>query len=159
MRRANGLGLICAVLTFVLDQTTKSVVIAYAGALRGGFEVFPGFNLVFLRNYGVSFGFFNHLDWRVLFALGLGIVAILAVWLWRAQNVMSAPALGLIIGGALGNMLDRARHGGVTDFLDFYVAAHHWPAFNLADMAIVTGTGLILLDSLRSTPEPVAGRE
>ena len=65
-------------------------------------------------------------------------------------------ALGLVIGGALSNILDRARHGAVTDFLDLHLAAYHWPAFNLADVAVVTGTALLLLDGLRDAKRKAA---
>ena len=84
-----------------------------------------------------------------LFGAGI-IVAGLAVCLWRARSRLVGAALGLMIGGALGNVLDRARHGAVTDFLDFYLGAYHWPAFNLADVAVVSGAGLLLLDSIRA---------
>ena len=78
----------------------------------------------------------------------LAMVIGLIIWLMRAANRLTAIALGLIIGGALANILDRLRHGAVTDFLDFYVAAYHWPAFNLADVGIVSGVSLLLLESV-----------
>src|SRR3546814_6796569 len=89
----------------------------------------------------------------MLMALTLAMVIGLFIGLKRADNRLTAIALGLIIGGALGNALDRLRHGAVTDFLDFYVAAYHWPAFNLADVGIVSGVGLLLLESVLPTDE------
>src|SRR3546814_18417983 len=93
----------------------------------------------------------------MLIALTLAIVIGFVIWLKRAENRLTAVALGLIIGGALGNALDRLRHGAVTDFLDFYVAAYHWPAFNFADTGIVSGVGLLLL--ARRSEERRAGQE
>src|SRR3546814_2993662 len=95
----------------------------------------------------LSFGLFGDASPWMLIALTLAIVIGFVIWLKRAENRLTAVALGLIIGGALGNALDRLRHGAVTDFLDFYVAAYHWPAFNFADTGIVSGVGLLLLES------------
>ena len=100
---------------------------------------------------------FGGAPWWVLALLALAIVAALSVWLWRAQNRLVAAALGLLIGGALGNVLDRLRHGAVTDFLDFYLGAYHWPAFNLADVAVVSGVALLLLDGFRAPQEQRQG--
>ena len=97
-----------------------------------------------------------HLPWWALAALGVTIVAVLLAWLWRGHGRVLSLALGLVIGGALSNILDRARHGAVTDFLDLHLAAYHWPAFNLADVAVVTGTALLLLDGLRDAKRKAA---
>ena len=80
------------------------------------------------------------------------MVTLLSVWLWRTDRKLSGAAIGLIISGALGNIADRIRWGAVTDFLDFHVGQYHWPAFNLADVAIVGGVVLLLL----RRPEPRA---
>jgi signal peptidase II len=85
------------------------------------------------------------LPWWGLAVLGLAVVTLLSVWLWRTRTRLSGAAIGLIIGGALGNIADRIRWGAVTDFLDFHVGQYHWPAFNVADVAIVSGVGLLLL--------------
>ena len=90
--------------------------------------------------------------------VSLAIVAVLATWLWRAQSRVLSVALGLVIGGALSNVLDRVRHGAVTDFLDFHFATYHWPAFNLADMAIVAGAALLLLDGLHGQKREAAAQ-
>ena len=101
---------------------------------------------------------FGGAPWWVLALLALAIVAALSVWLWRAQNRLVAAALGLLIGGALGNVLDRLRHGAVMDFLDFHLGVYHWPAFNLADVAVVSGVALLLLDGFRAPQEQRHGQ-
>ena len=130
---------------FAADQVTKAVVGANSAALAGGVPVFPGFNLVFLRNDGVTFGMMAGVPWWGLSAIALGIVVWLAMLMVRAQRRVEALAYGLVIGGALGNVADRLRFGAVTDFLDVYVRGWHWPAFNFADVAVVSGVGLLLL--------------
>jgi signal peptidase II len=84
---------------------------------------------------------------REIFAFLQGSIAtILIIWLWRIKAKHLAIALGLIIGGAFGNVIDRIQNGGVTDFLDFHIASYHWPAFNLADTAIFIGVAIALFD-------------
>lgn len=130
---------------FVLDQATKAMILASRDALSAGIEIFPFFNLVLLRNTGVSFGLFaSYGQWPVILLTG-AVVGALAAWLVRMTSPRSAAATGAIIGGALGNIVDRFRHGGVTDFLDFHYAGYHWPAFNLADAAIVLGAATLVL--------------
>lgn len=132
---------------FALDQTTKALAMASAKALTAGIDVLPFFNLVLTRNTGVTFGMFAGQSlgqWPFLLVTG-AIVAVLSVLLSRACDPRQAAALGAIIGGALGNILDRFRLGGVTDFLDFHLSGYHWPAFNLADAAIVCGVATLIL--------------
>lgn len=142
-------GLLCIVAAFVLDQATKALALAYAPRLAAGIEVLPVFNLVLVHNRGVTFGLFSLVPWWALTVAGLVIVAALAFWLRQARDHVTATGFGLVIGGALGNLLDRVRHKAVTDFLDFHLAGYHWPAFNMADVAVVGGVGLLLLDSVR----------
>ena len=138
-------GLAGTVAALGADQATKAVVTANSAALAGGVPVFPGFNLVYLRNDGVTFGMMAGVPWWVLAALALAIVVWLAVLMARATDRLEALAYGMVIGGALGNVADRLRFGAVTDFLDVYVRGWHWPAFNFADVAVVSGVGLLLL--------------
>lgn len=141
---ARGIGLAAAAMAFALDQGSKTLAIN-SSTLEQGVEVLPVLNLVAVRNDGVSFGMLGGLaPWWALVGFALGIMAALLVWLWRTQSLLLGAALGLILGGALGNVLDRLRHGGVTDFLDFHFAGYHWPAFNLADSAIFLGVALLL---------------
>ena len=142
------LGLSVAGLVVVLDQLTKWAILAWLDRV---IAVTPFFNLVVVWNRGVSFGMFDNAStlgpW-LLSGLALAVVAVLLIWLRRADHPLTAAGLGLIIGGALGNVIDRVRFGAVIDFLDFHVLGWHWPAFNVADSAICVGAGLLLVDGL-----------
>ena len=130
---------------FALDQATKALAVASKEALVAGIEVFPFFTLVFLRNTGVSFGIFSgHGQWPVI-SFTVTVVAAMAIWLIRMTDPRQAAAIGAVIGGALGNIIDRFRRGGVTDFLDFHYSGYHWPAFNLADAAIFLGAATLVM--------------
>jgi signal peptidase II len=146
--RTFGLGLAAVVL--VLDQATKWWMLEVVGiALRPPIEVTPFFNLVMVWNRGVSFGLFAHeaeVMPYVLSGVAVAISVALFVWLARAERRWIAAAIGLVVGGAVGNVIDRLRFGAVADFFDLHVAGWHWPAFNVADAAIVVGVGMILLD-------------
>lgn len=139
------LGLIAAVIAFSVDQITKAIVVANAPLFSTGVPVMPGFNLVYLRNDGVTFGLLGGAPWWTLVALALAICIWMAVMLARTACRIEAIAYGAIIGGALGNVLDRVRYRAVTDFLDFYIGSAHWPAFNMADVFVVGGVGLLFL--------------
>ncbi|MCC4300233.1 signal peptidase II [Aurantimonas coralicida] len=142
------LGLPIAAAWFLIDQVSKWWIINSVMQPPRVIPVTEFFNLVLWHNTGVSFGLFGDTSPWMLMIFTLAMVIGLIVWLMRAANRLTAIALGLIIGGALANILDRLRHGAVTDFLDFYVAAYHWPAFNLADVGIVSGVSLLLLESV-----------
>lgn len=108
----------------------------------------PVLNLVLVHNRGISFGLFAQMQpWMpLLLTIGTSAIALaLCFWLARATDRATCLALGLIIGGAIGNIIDRLRFGAVTDFLDFHWHAYHWPAFNLADSAIFMGVVILLL--------------
>lgn len=142
-RRAIGMGVALA-----LDQATKWLVTTLY-VPPGGVEFTPFLNLVFWRNPGVTFGLFDghgELGRWILTALALAITVALAIWLRRTERRLGAVALGLVMGGALGNVVDRVRVGAVTDFIDLHLAGRHWPAFNIADVAVVTGVVILLLD-------------
>lgn len=145
------LGLLFSLVLVLADQLTK--ILAMNTLLAGGkaIEVAPFLNLVVVWNRGVSFGLFSH-DWAgapwVLSAVAVAIVVLLCFWLARAQRRLTALALGAVIGGAIGNVIDRARFGAVYDFVDLHYAGWHWPAFNLADSAITLGVVALLVDSL-----------
>lgn len=146
------LGLIVAAIALVLDQASKFFF--YDLLVTQGhraIKVLPFFNLVEVWNYGISFGMFNSgsAGGSIIFVgLALAIVAALLVWLRSATSALIAAALGLVIGGAIGNVIDRLRFGAVFDFLDFHVAGWHWPAFNVADSAICIGVFLLCIDAL-----------
>jgi signal peptidase II len=152
------LGLGVALAAIVLDQVTKAVLIGYLSGQAGPVVLGPFLDLVMVWNRGVSFGLFNSaaagdIQRWLLIVLSLGIVALLGAWLWSERDRLLAAALGLIIGGALGNVIDRLRFGAVADFFYFHVGAYYWPAFNVADSAIVLGVGALLYDSLFRRPK------
>jgi signal peptidase II len=137
-----------ALLVLVLDQVSKGWVLANF-RLMDRQTVTSFFNLVLVFNAGASFSFLADAGgWQKWFfvVLALGISAWLLVMLRKhAQERLLPAALSLILGGALGNVIDRLRFDAVVDFLDFHVAGYHWPAFNVADSSIFVGVALMLL--------------
>jgi signal peptidase II len=152
-----GLGVAASIL--VLDQIVKLAFIGYLSGQAGPVVMGPFLDLVMVWNRGVSFGLFNsaaagEVQRWLLVAVGLAVVAALIIWLKRAGDRFLGLSLGLIVGGALGNVVDRVRFGAVADFFYFHIGAYYWPAFNVADAAIVVGVGALLYDSLFRRPEP-----
>jgi len=149
-------GFLLAAIAIVADQVSKYFVLDYfrngAGQMELAKSVTPFFDLVLVWNRGVSFGMFNQhgavhentVMPYVLIALAVVLVAFVTHWLLRAETRAEAIAFGLIIGGAIGNVIDRIRLGAVVDFLDFHLGGWHYPSFNVADSAIVVGAGIIL---------------
>jgi signal peptidase II len=140
-----------AALALVLDQASKTWILESVMQPPQVIEVTPFFNLVLAWNRGVSFGMFNNQsDYGPYLLTGLAVVIIiaLAVWLWRATTRLSVLALGMIIGGAIGNVVDRIQYGAVVDFLDVHAFGYHWPAFNVADSAVCVGAAILILESL-----------
>lgn len=148
-----GGGFAAAIIVVILDQLSKAVVVRFFAERAQGqhASVTPFFNLVLTYNRGMSFGLFNQgagLNALLFSLVAAIIVAVLAYWLSRVESPLLAVAIGLVIGGAIGNVIDRIRLGAVVDFLDFYIGSWHWPAFNLADSAICIGVAAMLLDGL-----------
>jgi signal peptidase II len=150
-------GVLAAALSLAADQLSKIWVIDYfAGApplvrVTGRAVVTPFFNVLLIGNTGISFGMFHghrRLGEIVLVGAALAIVVGLLWWLWRTRNGLVAVAIGCLIGGALGNVVDRLTRGAVVDFLDFHLGQWHPFVFNLADTAISIGVGLLILDGL-----------
>lgn len=142
-----------AVLVVVLDQLTKQVVL---GTMRYG-EAIPVtgfFDLVLVFNRGAAFSFLaDHSGWQRWFFTGLAVVIcgwLLALMYQHRDERLLPAAFALIIGGAVGNVVDRLLHGAVVDFLYFHAGRYGWPAFNLADSAITLGVGLMLWAQLRA---------
>jgi signal peptidase II len=152
MSRTFKLGLLFALGIFVADQISKFYFLDLMQQNPTGIVVTPFFNLVMVWNTGVSFGMFSEdsasRSWTLI-AVSFLVTAWLLWWLWRAHSRLVAVALGMIIGGAIGNVIDRYRFGAVFDFLDFHAFGWHWPAFNVADCAIVVGVLLLLADGFR----------
>ncbi|HYZ39040.1 MAG TPA: signal peptidase II [Stellaceae bacterium] len=146
-------GLITATVVVVMDQLSKAAILAsFAGRFFGDRDTITSFfNLVLTYNRGISFGLFNDgggVNALVFSFAAAAIIAVLLYWLSRAASPFLAVAIGLIIGGAVGNVIDRLRFGAVVDFLDFHIGSLHWPAFNLADSAICIGVAAMLVDGL-----------
>jgi signal peptidase II len=143
--------LILAAITVVADQASKWLLQDML-LKQSTIEVIPGFfNLVMVWNRGISFGMLggsNTVPPWVLSAIAVAICIALFFWLRAARSRWTAWAIGLVIGGAIGNVVDRARWGAVFDFADFYIGRWHWPAFNVADAAIVIGVLMLLGESL-----------
>jgi len=138
------LALFVADLGFVADQLLKGWSHAWVDA-HGPIRAFPGLNIIATNNTGIAFGFGQGAGLWLLVAIAVGISAWLFRWLLRTQRPVTAIGLGLAIGGALSNVFDRLRLGAVRDFIDVYWRDWHWPAFNLADAAIVTGLVMVIL--------------
>lgn len=147
------LGLAVALGVIAADQASKAWVLRFFADRQGLpiARVTSFFNLVLTGNRGMSFGLFNTnagMNTAVFSTVAAVIVVGLLVWLRRAHNCVIQTALGLVIGGAIGNVSDRLTRGAVVDFLDFHLGAWHWFAFNLADAAICLGVAALLLDGL-----------
>jgi signal peptidase II len=144
------LGYMTAVVFLVLDQITKHLILRVVDLdTVGQIQVLdPWFNLTMVWNRGVSFGLFQAGSWwqiGILIAVSLGVSLMLAVWMMQAERGLQAVSFGMIIGGAIGNVIDRFAYGAVADFLDF--SGLYFPyVFNVADAAISLGVALLILD-------------
>ena len=154
-------GIIAATAVLVLDQASKLwlLFVFDIGHHRGGVSVTPFLDLVLAWNPGISFGWFQDdslLAQFILTAIKAVAVIVLAIWMARSRTLLATVALGLIIGGATGNAIDRLAYGAVVDFALFHVEfggnTYHWYVFNLADVAIVAGVAALLYDSLLGVP-------
>ncbi len=144
------LGLIVATMIVVADRLIKWWAIGALAEEPFGVEILPFFNLVLVWNRGISFGMFGGgaLPPWLLGAIAVAVILALVVWLRRVETRLLAATIGLVIGGAAGNVIDRFRFGAVADFLDLHWGDYHWPAFNLADAAITVGVVILLIDAL-----------
>lgn len=133
----------------LLDQVSKQIIVRQLGWFDV-LPVVPHFNIVHMRNTGAAFSMLSSASPAFFILLGTAVSIGILWWLRRNPRgqTLVAVALSLILGGALGNVIDRATRGHVVDFLDFYWGELHFPAFNLADIAITTGAGLLILDML-----------
>lgn len=149
------IALILAMLVIAIDRITEQAVFLYLQDTEGFMKITPFFNLVWTGNDGVSFGMLQDLTYGkwLLSALAFAITGFFFVWLLRTQSLWMACALGLIIGGALGNTFERLAYGHVIDILDFHAYGYHWPAFNLTDSAIVSGIALLMFYEFFKAPE------
>ena len=148
-------GISLAVLALVLDQLSKWWIIhVYDLPARERVAVTPFFDLVMLWNPGISYGLFaqdTELGRNLLIAFALVTALLLIVWMARTHNRLLALSLGLIVGGAIGNAIDRAVYGAVADFISVHAYGFYWYVFNVADAAIVAGVVGLLYDTLSSS--------
>lgn len=150
---------IIAFLVVLVDRATKWVV-ATNISLHDGKQVIPGFfRITHVENRGAAFGLFadSPSQWKIAMLVMFSIVALVVVsaLLWRNSHSRTSTGVGLalILGGALGNLWDRLLNGRVVDFLLFYIGQYQWPAFNVADSAIVVGAGLLVVEILLAKPQ------
>ena len=151
--------LVSAILLGAVDQATKIWAVRNLPLFELR-EIVPGiFGMVHVRNTGVAFSLLSNLDPRwvhplLILATVLAMGAVLAYIAFLPCRGAAPVGLGLILGGAIGNLIDRARLGYVVDFLDLYWRNHHWPTFNVADVGITVGVVLLLIDMVVSPKEP-----
>ncbi len=153
-------GIVAALAALALDQAAKSwLLYGFDLARRGAVVVTPFFDLVLAWNTGVSYGWFQNegpLGQAVLIGVKIVAVVVLAIWMARSQARIATIGLGLIIGGAIGNAIDRFAYGAVVDFALLHVEiggkTYNWYVFNLADVAIVAGVAGLLYDSFFGKP-------
>lgn len=150
-----------SLLVVVLDQATKWVAVGLLDPFRP-VPLVPLLNFTLMYNEGAAFSFLSSAGgWqRWFFAIfALVMTVVLVIWLLRLKpgERLTAMALSLVAGGAVGNLIDRVLTGRVVDFIDFYVGDWHWPAFNIADSAITVGVALLLLTSFRSESAETGG--
>jgi signal peptidase II len=153
-------GIIAAIATLIVDQASKLwLLFVFDIAHRGAVRVTPFFDLVLAWNVGISFGWFQSDSPAAQIALMIikaVAVIVLAIWMARSRTPLATVALGLIIGGAIGNAIDRFAYGAVVDFALFHVQIGeknlNWYVFNLADVAIVAGVAALLYDSFLGVP-------
>lgn len=157
------MGLIAAGAGLVADQAAKlALLFGYRIEERGAFELAPFLDIVAVWNFGISYGLLQQ-DSALGLALLVGVTAaaivFLAWWLWRARAPVAAVSLGLILGGAIGNLIDRLAYGAVFDFAHFHIGSFSWYIFNLADVWIVAGVAGLLYDGIRGRPENAANHD
>ncbi|TYL88069.1 signal peptidase II [Bradyrhizobium rifense] len=153
-------GILAALVTLVTDQVSKLWLLnGFDLARRGVVKVTPFFDLVLAWNIGISFGWLQNDGQAAQLALmAVKVIAViaLAIWMARSQTRLATMALGLIIGGAIGNGIDRLAYGAVVDFALFHIEiggnTYNWYVFNLADVAIVAGVAALLYDSFLGVP-------
>ena len=150
MTRLQLLLLVPAIVALDIGTKAWARAVLYPGE---SLPLLPFFDLTLSFNRGVAFGFLNAAGPVLVLLLTAAISAGFVVWFWREPRALTRLALALVLGGALGNFVDRLWRGAVTDFLDVHVAGLHWPAFNLADAAITCGALLLVVDMVRTRKE------
>jgi signal peptidase II len=146
----------------LLDQVSKALIVRFVRSYESVSVIEGFFNIVHIRNRGMAFGLLNReggdLSFYILVAATAGAIALLLFWFisLNRDELQIVPGLALVLGGALGNLIDRLRFREVIDFLDFYMGPYHWPAFNVADSAITVGAFWIAIHLIFKTPRHVS---
>jgi len=163
------LGIVIAVVSLALDQLSKFIVVEKVmrpeGVIETPFytdkliEVFSFFQLRMAWNTGISFSLFNGVDANVTAAVQIIVTCVVIWWLRQMDQPYLQAACGLIIGGAVGNIVDRLMFGAVADFLDFYWGTWHFPTFTVADCCMHVGAGMWLLDAVLARPQATATKD
>lgn len=152
LKRTPVLAFIISGIVMVLDQWSKWWMVSDIMNPPYVLKITSFFNILLAMNKGVSFSLFQAGSkegvWFLIILTSLIVLALL-IWLFKTTDKFLHVALGLVMGGAIGNIIDRFKYGAVIDFLDFHWQAYHWPAFNIADTAITIGVGLIFLHSFK----------
>ena len=154
------MGLFVALLVILADQVSKFYVMTYLMNDGHYIGVTSFFNVIQAWNTGVSFSMFNDggkTGLIILSLIAVVVVIFLLRWMYKDNSKLIRVALGMIVGGAIGNLIDRIRYGAVYDFLDFHVSGHHWPAFNVADSFICIGAFLIIVYGMFSVEKRTKG--
>jgi len=153
VKRSGWRWMLLSVLVIVADQLSKSYIVAHYGEFEYT-AVLPVLDITLMHNVGAAFSFLASASgWQRWFFIGLAISVSIAIGVWLARlppsaHKLTAAGLALVLGGALGNVIDRIRIGSVVDFIHFHWYQAYFPAFNVADSAITVGAGLLLLDAL-----------
>jgi len=155
------LGLATALVTLALDQANKWWMLdIYRVAERGRVAITPFLDFLYVKNIGISYSLFGQASYEgQLMLAGFGVLATCALWAWLARGGtgrLMAVSLGLIMGGAIGNAIDRVRLGGVADFFSLHAFGFYWYVFNIADVAIVAGVAGLLYDSFLASRKDAA---
>ena len=145
-------GVILIISTFIADYFSKLAILKHFSTDSKVIKVTDFFNLTLVYNKGISFGLFNQMKYsgEIFAIIAIIIICFLVYWLKKAATLKEAMALGLIIGGAAGNVVDRFIYPGVVDFLQFHWQEHDWPSFNIADSAICLGVFVLFICSIKS---------
>lgn len=140
-------GFSAALITLLFDQLSKQIVLSWFLSGNHQIKAAPFLNIILSANKGISFGMLaagsNHGVWALI-AAACCISFLLGLWIWQAESRSSSICFGFVLGGALGNVIDRFIYGAVIDFLDFHAFGYHWYTFNVADCGIVIGVGLLI---------------
>ncbi len=146
------LGGLVGLLVLIADQASKDYVLDWLDLQNiHSIAILPVLNFTMVWNHGITFGLNDHVGASAAIPTiaALGVVAVLLVWMWRADRALVVIGLGAICGGAIGNVIDRLRYGAVVDFIHAHIFGWSWYVFNVADAAIVCGVAALVLDSLR----------